>query len=113
MRATEVLPSGADLLPHRSTALSTASQPDPRDELVDLVEDHVALGHLLLDLVDGIHDRGVVATAEGLRDARVAQVGELAHHVHADLAGGYERPAPALATQLVGGPAEHLGGLVE
>ena len=73
----------------------------------------MALGHLLLDLVDGVHDRRVVTAAERLGDARVAEVGELAHHVHADLAGGDERPAPALAAEVVDRPAEHLGGLVE
>ncbi len=60
-----------------STALSTAPQADPRHELVDLVEDHVTLGHLLLDLVDGVHDRGVVTASEDLGDTRVAVVGEL------------------------------------
>ena len=73
----------------------------------------VALGHLLLDLVDGVHDRRVVTAAERLGDARIAEVGELADHVHADLAGGDERPAPALAAEVLDGPAEHLGGLVE
>ena len=59
---------GGDFVPS-STALSTAPQPDPCHELVDLVEDHVAFGHLLLDLVDGVHDGGVVAAAEHLGDA--------------------------------------------
>ena len=75
--------------------------------------DRVPLGHLLLDLLDGVHDGRVVAAAELLGDLRVAVVGELAEHVHADLAGGDERPAPALAAEVLDGPAEHLGGLVE
>src|SRR5689334_1221714 len=39
---------------HRSTALSTAPQPDPRDQLVDLVEDSRGARSLLLDLVDRV-----------------------------------------------------------
>ena len=42
-----------------------------------------------------------VAAAEYLGDPRVRVVGQFAEDVHPDLAGGHERPAPALADELV------------
>src|SRR5438067_849871 len=101
MRGLSVLPRFTDGCPQDSTALSTAPESDAGDQLVDLVEDHVALGHLLLDLVDGVHDRRVVAAAKGLGDAGIAQVGELPHDVHTGLAGGDEGATPALAADVV------------
>src|SRR6266404_6947730 len=40
----------------------------------------------LLDLADGMHDRGVVTIAEALADLRQAQGGELLGEIHRDLA---------------------------
>src|SRR5687768_14147847 len=99
--------------PQVSTALSTGPELDATDELVDLVEDRLALGHLLLDLVDGVHDGRVVAAPELLGDPGIAVVGQLTEDVHPDLAGGDERPAAALAAEVFDGPAEHQRGLVE
>ncbi len=43
---------------------------DAGGEFLDLVIGPAALGHLLADLLIGVHDGGVVATAEGLADPR-------------------------------------------
>src|SRR5438046_1111817 len=83
---------------------------DPRRELLDLFEGLAALGDLVTDLLVGVHDRGVVAAAEGLPDAREGQVGQLAAEVHGDLARLGVRlrlPRPA---ELVDRDAEELGG---
>jgi hypothetical protein len=42
---------------------------DAVGEFGDLVVEGAALGHVLADLAVGVHDRGVVAAAEGLADA--------------------------------------------
>src|SRR6185295_17351832 len=81
---------------------------DARRELLHLFEGLAPLGDLVADLLVGVHDRGVVAAAEGLPDARQRQVGELAAEVHGDLPRLRERlrlPRPA---QLVHGDAEEL-----
>src|SRR4051794_22541313 len=87
-------PHGYPLVPRSHPRSSPGSVLDARDEVVDLVEDEELLGELTTDLLAGVHDRGVIAAAEHLGDLRVAVIGELAEHVHADLTGVDERPAP-------------------
>src|SRR5688500_10106712 len=57
----------------------------------------------LLDLADGMHDRGVVAVAEALADLRQAQGRELLGEIHRDL------PGPRHRTRAPG--RAHLGEL--
>src|SRR5439155_14876883 len=70
-RRPPVVPRDPGPYPQGSTALSTAAEPDTTDQLVHLLEDVVPFGHLLLDLVDGVHHGGVVAPSEHLGDTRV------------------------------------------
>ena len=81
---------------------------DPRGELLHLVVDAPTLGHLLADLLVRVHDRGVVAAAEGLPDLRQRHVGQLAAEVHRDLAGRGERLRLAGAAQVVERHVEEL-----
>src|SRR5207302_1546592 len=78
----------------RPQPLSTRAVLDPVDEVVDLLEHHSFLRHLAADLLAGVHDRGVIASAELLGDLRVAVVGELPEDVHADLTGRHQRTSP-------------------
>ncbi len=55
----------------------------------------------------------MVATAEDAGDPGVAEVGQLAEHVHADLARGDERPAARLAAEVFDRPSEHLRRFLE
>ena len=83
------------------------------DQFGDLVVDLAPLAHQRLDLLDGVDDGGVVAATELPGDGRVRQVGELAEHVHGDLAGGHQGPTPALALQVLDREVEHVGGGLE
>ena len=58
-------------------------------------------------------DGRVVATAEQAGDARVAEIGELAEHVHRDLPGGDERALATLALERLDLEPEDPGDLVE
>src|SRR5262249_40584502 len=73
--------------PQGSTDLSTGTVLDAVDQVVHLLEDDAALGHLAADLLAGVHHGRVVAAPELFGDLRVAVVGELAKDVHADLTG--------------------------
>src|SRR4051794_27122496 len=97
---------------HRRSSRCARSCPalDELGELVHLVVDLALLAHQLLDLLDRVDDRGVVALAEGPGDGGVAEVGDLTAHVHGDLAGVDERPGAARGEQLTLGEAEHLRG---
>src|SRR4029434_3339105 len=68
----------------------SAALTDPLDEQGDLIVDLSILAHERTDLLNGVHDRRVVPAAEDLGDVREGQLGQLAHDVHADLAGGDE-----------------------
>src|SRR5687767_7431908 len=81
------------------------------DDVGDLFVDRLALPHLALDLLHGVDHGRVVAAAEQAGDARVAQVGLLAEHVHRDLAAGDERALTALALQCLDLEAEVPGDL--
>src|SRR3954463_10336889 len=96
---------------HEFPRISTAgvARFDAIHERCDLVEDLPALLHEAGDLVHGVDDGGVVTPPELPGDGGIAVVGELAGHVHPDLTGLDERPAPAGATQLVDAESEGLG----
>ena len=80
---------GARALPLvRARLPGSSSALDLMRELGHVVVDQRAFLHELGDLRDAVHDRSVVAPPELSGDSRVAQVGELAVNVHADLAGG-------------------------
>ena len=55
---------------------------DARGELGDLVVDRPPFTHQLADLAIGVHDRRVVAAAEGLADLGQRQLGQLAAQIH-------------------------------
>src|SRR5262245_50971595 len=90
---------------------SSSGSLEPLDDIGDLLVDRLALPHLALDLLDGMDDRGVVASAEQASDARVAEVGLLTEDVHRDLAAGDERALATLAFQGVDLEAEVPGDL--
>src|SRR6267142_3464707 len=106
-------PPEARRFPLVSTGLSTCTVLDTADQFVHLLEHHAFLCHLSTNLLARVHDGGVITSPEFFRDLRIAVVGELAEHIHPDLAGRDERSPPALAAQVVDGPAEHLGGLFQ
>src|SRR4051794_37234985 len=83
------------------TSPDLAAGPNDLDELGHLVVDLAALLHEGADLLDGVDHRGVVPPAVLPGDGRVAEVGQLPAHVHADLAGGDERAPAALALELL------------
>jgi len=56
-RLGQGFPSAPQRCPHGSAA---AAQPDAGDEFSDLLERVVTLGHLTADLVDRVHDGGVI-----------------------------------------------------
>src|SRR3954447_14992012 len=74
---------------------------DPVRELGDGVEGAAPLGQLGADAVVGVHDRGVVATAELLTDLRQGEVGQLAAEVHRDLPAGHQVPRAARSAQVL------------
>src|SRR5688500_7955644 len=85
------------ILPRDRTRLN----PDAVKQLLNLLEDRRLLLDETGDLLDGVHDGGVVTPAELLGDLGVVVVGQLPEDVHADLAGLDQRPPPALADELV------------
>src|SRR2546429_9484279 len=92
---------------------SSCAALDAVNELGPRVVDAPPFLHLRRDLLDGMDHRGVVTSAELPGDRRIAEIGQLPEHVHADLAGGDEGAAAALAGQLVDTESEHLGRGVE
>ena len=57
------------------------------DEVGDLIEHLLALTHEALGLVDGVNDRGVVATTEQTGNRWVAELRHVTEDVHGDLSG--------------------------
>src|SRR4051812_20924549 len=78
-----------------------SARADRLDELGDLVVDLPALLHERADLFHRVDHRCVVPAAVLPSDGGIAQVGELPADVHADLAGGDEGAAAALALELL------------
>src|SRR5437660_3133518 len=93
--------------------LASSTVAEAEGEGGHLLEDGTALLHETGDLVDGVDDGGVVAPTELTADGGVAEVGHLAEHVHADLAGVDQWPAPALADEVVDADPEHVGRGIE
>ena len=82
-------------------------------KILDLVEDLLALGHVVFDFSHGVDDGGVVAVAEGPADLGVGKVGHVPGDVHGDLAGVDERSAPAASGDLLDREVEELSGGLE
>ena len=60
--------------------------PDSCDQLRYLVVDLAFRRQQAVDLLHGVHDSGVISATEDACDGGVAQVGQLTHYIHADLA---------------------------
>src|SRR5437899_1910458 len=76
------------------------------EELGDLVVDLTTLLHEGRDLLDGMNHSCVISAAELAGDGGIAEIGELAEHVHPDLAGRDEWAPTAGTAQLFNAEAE-------
>src|SRR5215213_1496607 len=83
-------------------------------ELLECPGETGVLEGALLDLADGVHDGGVVAAVEGLRNRRQGEIGELAGQVHRKLTRPGYGGGSAGGEQGVDGDGEALGdGLLD
>src|SRR5450759_2743874 len=73
----------------------------------------MTLLHEAGDLLDRMNDGGVVPSSELPPDGRVTEVGQFAEHVHADLPGGDQRPAPIGPAELFDRESESVRGSLE
>ena len=98
----------------KSTVLYTGIRSGPgsngRDQGGNLVVDVSAFRHQLTDFVHRMDDRRMVPAAELPSDYGIAQVGQLAKHVHGHLSGCHQRSPTAWTGELLTGEPVDVSG---